>query len=122
VQAPTAPAPSPEPPAPKPARLAPVRKTPPKKVTAPLARREPNRAPLPAAKTGTLRVVTLHSGKSTWASLFLDGVASGGSPTDLEVPAGVHRLKVTRAGFSDIEREVTVRPGALEIVRLELQP
>ncbi len=54
------------------------------------------------------------------ANITIDGVPR--FRTDLSLPAGPHRLSVTRAGFLPFERELTVDKGLSKTVRISLQP
>jgi hypothetical protein len=54
------------------------------------------------------------------ANVTVDGVPR--FRTDLSLPAGPHRLSVTRAGFLPFERELTVDKGLSKTVRISLQP
>ena len=54
------------------------------------------------------------------ANITIDGVPRFRS--DLSLPAGPHRLSVTRAGFLPFERELTVDKGVSKTMRISLQP
>jgi hypothetical protein len=54
------------------------------------------------------------------ANVAIDGVPRFRG--DLTLPAGPHRLSVSRAGFLPVERELTVDQGHSKTVRIELQP
>lgn len=56
------------------------------------------------------------------ASVFLDGAAAsaGVTPYVASLPAGTHRVALTRAGFRGAEAEVSLSPGASERERLIL--
>jgi hypothetical protein len=74
---------------------------------APAATTTPTPAPVPVASTGTLRVEASVPG----ASVAIDGGAVGPAPQQRDLGPGVHRVRVTRAGFEPWEREVQVVPG-----------
>ncbi len=120
-------------PTPEPAAVsapAPVEAPPPKAVAKPVARPKPRPkaaakpvAPVPAVATsGTLRVVTLFEGKSTWALVSLNGDPRGGTPVSLEVPKGTHTVRIERPGFQSVERKVKVAGGETRTVQIELRP
>jgi serine/threonine-protein kinase len=75
-----------------------------------------------APADGTLRVVTLDSGESTWATLEIDGVPRGGTPVAVELPPGRHHLRIAREGFRPIDREVEVGSGQQSVLRIDLAP
>lgn len=56
------------------------------------------------------------------ASVFLDGAtdAAGVTPFVASLPAGTHRVALTRSGFRGAEAEVSLSPGASERERLIL--
>jgi hypothetical protein len=54
------------------------------------------------------------------ANVAIDGVPRFRG--DLTLPAGPHRLSVTRAGFLPFDRELTVDKGLSKTVRIQLQP
>jgi serine/threonine protein kinase len=66
----------------------------------------------PAGEPGKLFV-----NASPWGSVALDGVTLGNTPrANIEVAAGQHTLRITRAGFETVERTFRVAPG--ETVRM----
>ncbi|HEX4620154.1 MAG TPA: serine/threonine-protein kinase, partial [Myxococcaceae bacterium] len=75
-----------------------------------------------AAADGTLRVITLDSGESTWATLEVDGIPRGGTPVAVELPPGRHRVRIHREGFHPVEREVEVGSGQQSVLRIDLAP
>ena len=91
-EAPLAPAPSPAPP-PAPTRTAVV---------------PPRRRPVPAVREpGYLSVSS-----RPWALLSIDGRLIGNTPRiNVRLPAGVHQLRLQRAGFRTYEAAVEVKPG-----------
>jgi hypothetical protein len=59
----------------------------------------------------------------TDAVVTLDGKPTVSHPTGIRLPSGRHSVRVQRAGFFDVEREVVVTPGANSIdVRLSPTP
>ena len=73
----------------------------------------------PAAPPGTLFV-----NATPWGSVYVDGRLVGNTPqTNLQLPAGTHRLRVVRDGFVPWERDVQVRSGdTLRITDIVLDP
>ena len=80
---------------------------------APVTAAPPAAAPAtPAGEPGRLFV-----NSSPWGSVALDGVTLGNTPrANIEVSAGQHTLRITRAGFETVERVFRVAPG--ETVRM----
>jgi serine/threonine-protein kinase len=93
----------------------------PVELAAPAAKPEPRRR-AQNEKQGQLRVVSQEKGQATWALVEIDGQPRGGTPLDLELRAGAHRLIVTREGFKRVEKSVTVKPGERSLERIELMP
>jgi len=56
------------------------------------------------------------------ATVVIDGVLRTGFRDGLLLPAGPHRLSITRTGFLPLERELTVDKGPPKTVRIQLQP
>lgn len=56
------------------------------------------------------------------AVIAIDGVPRGGYAGPLRLPQGQHVLRVERAGFTPLERKVTVPKGGSTRVAIELQP
>jgi hypothetical protein len=71
------------------------------------------------AGTGTLFV-----NASPWGTVYVDGRAMGNTPRpNLELPAGVHLLRVVRDGFVPFEREIRLTPGqVLRVTDIVLEP
>jgi hypothetical protein len=63
----------------------------------------------------------LHVFSYPWANLFIDGDLKGTSPTAVPVvlPEGSHKLVLKRDGYKPYSREITVKPG--EVVRLQIE-
>jgi len=78
---------------------------------------EPDPAAL-ATEGGTLELVLSEPD----AVIAIDGVPRGGYAGKLTLPQGVHELRVERAGFTPLERKVTVPKGGSTRVAVELQP
>jgi hypothetical protein len=58
-----------------------------------------------------------------WAYVVLDGKRIGPTPLMKQpVAAGVHRLRLERAGIRAREERVKVQPGQTRLVNLDLQP
>jgi serine/threonine-protein kinase len=114
-----------EPPAPtdSPAAAAPTKPAPAKRVRASHLPARARQAPAAAAAgSGHLRVVTQFQGESTWANLMVDGIPRGAAPLMVEVPAGHHTVRIERAGFATVAREVDVKPGASALLTVEMNP
>ncbi|WP_224372542.1 serine/threonine-protein kinase [Hyalangium versicolor] len=73
-------------------------------------------------RSGELRVVTVHDGKTVWADISVDGQHHGATPVSLSLPAGRHSVRVERNGFSPVERKVDIPAGERIVVRIELGP
>ncbi|HJX64210.1 MAG TPA: PEGA domain-containing protein [Polyangia bacterium] len=56
------------------------------------------------------------------ANVAIDSVPRSGFRAGLRLPAGPHRLNVTRVGFLPFDRELSVDKGLQKTVRIELQP
>jgi hypothetical protein len=56
------------------------------------------------------------------AVVAIDGVPRGGYAGRLNLPQGQHVLRVERAGFTPLERKVTIPKGGSTRVAIELQP
>ena len=62
-------------------------------------------APTPTPTTGTISVSSAPSG----ASIYLDGIYKGTTPEVFyDVPVGSHTVKITKAGYGDKTRNITV--------------
>jgi serine/threonine protein kinase len=112
-----------EPPAPADTAAAPSKPAPAKRVRASHLPARARQAPAAAsAGSGHLRVVTQFKGESTWANLMVDGIPRGAAPLMVEVPAGHHTVRIERAGFATVAREVDVKPGASALLTVEMNP
>lgn len=89
-------------------------------VAVPLA---PTTAPRPPA-VAPARPAALFVNASPWGVVHLDGRPIGNTPrANLEVPPGVHVLRVVREGYVPFEREIRVAPGqVLRITDIVLEP
>lgn len=108
-------------PAPPPLEPEPVAPVPEPAPVKPKSARPPPPRPV-ATGPAKLSVVTMVEGKPSYAELKVDGVSRGETPTQLELPAGSHRISVTRAGFKPIDRTVKVTAGKADRLVLELVP
>ncbi|MHB8873103.1 MAG: serine/threonine protein kinase [Myxococcaceae bacterium] len=70
---------------------------------------------------GELRLVTTVKGLTAGATLFVDRVPKGSTPTSLKLPAGKYGIRLERAGLKPIEREVTVAPSNVTLLRIDLE-
>ncbi len=73
-------------------------------------------------KNGRINIITTHSGDPYWAQVSIDGQPRGRTPLQLDLPIGLHQVKVERAGFKVENREVRVGSGKLLVVRIPLEP
>ncbi len=91
-----------------------------------LAGSVPERGPRPGPRRkgppGRLNVITTHKGDHMWASVFVDGAKKGNTPLQLELAAGRHHVRVVRAGFRTVEREIKIAPGRSDVLRIKLTP
>jgi serine/threonine-protein kinase len=71
---------------------------------------------------GQLRVVSTRGGEPYWASVTVDGQPKGETPLSIEVAGGKHHLRVERAGFKPVERDVVLSGGGPLVVGIELVP
>jgi hypothetical protein len=77
--------------------------------------------PAPAPRIGKVQVSVTVEGKMSWGWVDLDGLRRGVSPMLLEAAPGTHRLRISRPGFRDVEREVTVKAGAVQKIVVALE-
>ena len=61
------------------------------------------------------------AGKPSYAELFVDGASRGEAPTQLELPAGSHKVRLTREGFQAWEGTVKVVAGKPDRLVVELR-
>jgi serine/threonine protein kinase len=73
-------------------------------------------------KFGKLNIITTHSGDPYWAQVTVDGLPRGRTPLQLDLPVGLHQVKVERAGFRVQSREIRVASGKSVAVRIDLEP
>ncbi len=73
-------------------------------------------------KYGKLNIITTHSGDPYWAQVSVDGLPRGRTPLQLDLPVGLHQVKVERAGFRVQSREIRVASGKSVAVRIDLEP
>jgi hypothetical protein len=90
----------------------------------PLPRR-PGRPP--AAQPRVLAPGKIYVSSTPWGELSIDGQLIGNTPkADVQLPAGSHRIRITRDGFMPFERAIRIRPGEVlrltDIVLQELRP
>ncbi len=71
---------------------------------------------------GELRVVTTVKGLTSPATLVLNKEPKGNTPASLVVAAGTHSLRLERAGFKPVERQVQVKANGVTLLRVELEP
>ncbi len=71
-------------------------------------------------ESGELRVVTTVKGLTSSCSLFVDDRPMGNTPQSLNMPSGRHTVRVERAGFKPVERQVNVTASQVTLVRVEL--
>lgn len=81
------------------------------------------RVPPTKKRAGPSRVsfVALVNGTSSFADLFVDGKRRGETPLQLELSAGKHVVRLTRAGFLPEERVLQLGAGRSERVVVELR-
>ncbi len=72
-------------------------------------------APLSGA-SGEVMVVTLPPG----LEVFIDGKPIGLSPAHTAVAAGSHSIRVTRPGWTPLERTVNVKSGAMPVITVTM--
>lgn len=75
----------------------------------------------PAVEAPRLGVLLLRTRPSD-AQARVDGAVVGQTPLRHPLPAGPHRIEVSRAGHHPAQREVVVTAGIEERVELELEP
>ena len=71
-----------------------------------------------AGKAEALGKITISATKG--ATIYFDGEVAGRAPMTLETKPGKHTLKLTKQGYLDVERFVTVPENATEEVTLAL--
>ncbi len=95
---------------------------PPPSAPEPLAVGEPGADSTFVEELGELRVVTTVKGLTSSCSLFVDDKPMGATPQSLNVPPGRHVVRVERAGFKPVERQVNITAAQVSLVRVELAP
>lgn len=85
------------------------------------------RPPAPASRdaaedAATLRVVTSdgETGEGTWATLRVDGIVRGGTPFQVELAPGAHKISLERAGFQTQHESLDLVPGEVRVLKVEL--
>ena len=78
----------------------------------------------PRRRHGRLTVQSKsEDGRYLWAEVYVDGRRIGRTPImRRRLPAGPHRVELRRGGYRTVAREVTLRPGAREVMSLVLVP
>lgn len=107
------------------ARIAVALAPPPAAVSAPvLPRAHPVLPPaLSPGKPGVIHVVVREGAHASWASVSVDGEPFSDSlALHRPLAAGAHVVRASRAGYVDVERRITVAPGEVTKVLLELRP
>jgi serine/threonine-protein kinase len=85
-------------------------------------RRDLSRAVDVPPPPGALRVIVLHQGKVTWATVFIGGKLVGDTQVvQRKLPPGPHVVTARRPGYRDIERSVTIKPGEAVLLELTLE-
>lgn len=87
----------------------------------------PTDAPPPARRPspdGVLAIARLYVNAFPWGRVLVDGRSIGNTPrANVEIPAGVHTLRVVRDGYVPFEREIRLTPGqVLRITDIVLEP
>jgi PEGA domain-containing protein len=90
-----------EPEQPKPTSAQPAQQQPP----AQAAPQQPAQMETETHQLGTVRLVSTPDG----AEVYVDGAFVGNVPAVLKLPAGKHTIRVSKAGFKDWSREITVQ-------------
>jgi len=70
---------------------------------------------------GELRVVTTVKGLTVGATVFVDRVPKGTTPSSLKVPSGIYTVRFERAGMKPVERQVNVAPAQVTLLRVDLE-
>jgi hypothetical protein len=69
-----------------------------------------------------LYVSTTYRGRETWATISIGSAVVGSSPiAGHRIPPGSHRVVARRSGFEDAEKLITVRPGEVRKISLDLR-
>ncbi|HKU39433.1 MAG TPA: PEGA domain-containing protein [Polyangiales bacterium] len=81
----------------------------------------------PSGATGSLRIhlpelAHVPNAAASGTRVTLDGKQLSARPDPIILPAGRHRLEVTRAGFVPFRAEVAIEPGMLTAAHAQLQP
>jgi len=76
----------------------------------------------PVKLFGTLKVVSVLSGKPYAAAVEIDGADHGETPATVELVTGKHRVRVLRAGFQTTDREVTISHHQTTTVKVDMIP
>jgi serine/threonine-protein kinase len=83
----------------------------------PPVRSAPQRPAAPSPAAPAVAPGRLFVNATPWGTLFIDGQRIGNTPrANIEVAAGLHRVRVERDGFEPFEREIVVASG--QVVRL----
>jgi hypothetical protein len=57
-----------------------------------------------------------------WGNVYLDGSLRGQTPITIQrVSARPHEIRISREGFSDVRKQVTVKAGKSESISVKLQ-
>lgn len=70
---------------------------------------------------GELRLVTTVKGLTAGATVFVDRVPKGTSPSSLKLPSGQYTVRFERAGLKPVERQVNVAPAQVTLLRVDLE-
>ncbi len=75
-------------------------------------------APHPAESKAAAEVTSEPAGAET----YVDGAFSGSTPSKLQLTVGEHTIKVTRPGYKDWERKVSIEAGSAKTLHAILEP
>lgn len=75
-----------------------------------------------ARRPGRVNLVTTRDGEPWWAAVFIDEEPRGRTPLLLDLPPGRYALRVERAGFRTVRREIKVASGQATVLRIDLVP
>ncbi|MBI3183282.1 MAG: serine/threonine protein kinase [Myxococcales bacterium] len=73
-------------------------------------------------RPGQIRVTAIVQGQPSWAWVNIDGTRKGSAPIKIDVEPGKHVVQLERQGFKTVVREVSVAPGEVKKIPVELAP
>ena len=79
------------------------------------------RVPRPVPTTGKVQITCTFNDGLSWAWVDIDGLRKAATPLTVELSVGKHEIRLSRPGYKDVTRQVTVRGGVTTPVKVELE-